>query len=156
MAEVMPAKAPDNVQSSSRGVCVFVADEDASLREQMATALRRTGFLVVECGDGVELFRLLSQRSSAPDRMRCVVVAQVRLPIVNALRILHAVRRFDRRLPFVLITHLKGIRDAAEKAGATAVLTKPFETDELARLVSDLSADEEWATPHGGGPEQRP
>jgi DNA-binding NtrC family response regulator len=146
MEEVMPSDSRDNVASPNRRVRVFIADEDVSLREQVSTALRREGFLVVECGDGLELFRLLSERSSAPDAMRCVVVAQVRLPIVNALHILHAVRRFDRRLPFVLITHLKGFREVAEKAGATAVLTKPFGPDELARLVSDLSVDEEWAT----------
>ena len=138
----MESMLPGSVESPNRDVRVFVADEDVTLRAQVSESLCRAGFDVTECGDGAELFRRLCERAPAADPRKSIVVAQIRLPVLSALQILHSVRRLDARLPFILITHLRGIRDVAEKAGATAVLAKPFATEELVRLVARLSTGE--------------
>jgi DNA-binding NtrC family response regulator len=143
----MEPKSSGSVESPNLGVRVFVADEDITLRAQVSESLLRAGFDVTECGDGAELFRRLGERPRGAGPRKSIVVAQIRLPVLNALQILHSVRRLDARLPFILITHLRDVRDAAEKAGATAVLAKPFATEELVRLVARLSTGEDRSMP---------
>lgn len=124
--------------SPSSSVQVFLAEADAELRAEIAATLRRDGRDVVECADGPTLFVELEHRVSRPGARRSVVVAQARLPGLSALRILHSLRQLDIQIPMILMTRLKEstVHDLAEKAGASAVLVKPIQMDELRQAVA--------------------
>jgi DNA-binding NarL/FixJ family response regulator len=63
----------------------------------------------------------------------------LRQTCASALRA-HSLSRLDIELPFVLMTraHERSVRDTAERAGASAILLKPFPIDELVTLVRTL------------------
>lgn len=132
----MPSTRPEMLTS----VQIFVAEEDDALRVEIAVALRGDGHEVVECADGATLFRQLEHRVARPGARKSVVIAQARLPGFGALRILHSLRGLDIQIPMVLMTRLREptIQDVAEKAGASAVLTKPIQITELRRIVASL------------------
>ena len=124
---------------------VFLADEDDGLRLKIAAGLRRRGYEVFAFNDGMALFSHLRERLARPGARASVVVAQGRLPVLSALQILHSLRGLDIELPFVLMTrlHEQSVRDVAERAGASAVLLKPFLIEELVKLVDDFAHGQE-------------
>jgi len=127
-----------NRDASSSSVQIFLAEADAELRAEIAATLRRDGRDVVECADGPTLFVELEHRVSRPGARRSLVVAQARLPGFSALRILHSLRQLDIQIPMILMTRLpeSTLHDLAEKAGASAVLLKPIQMDDLRRAVA--------------------
>ncbi|MDQ3804045.1 MAG: response regulator, partial [Acidobacteriota bacterium] len=66
-----------------------------------------------------------------------VVITDLRLPDISGLDVLGALRREWPLLPVVLITShgTPELFADALRAGATAVLPKPFAPDEIIRLV---------------------
>ena len=119
---------------------IFVAEADDALRAEIVATLRGDGHDVIECADGATLFVELEQRLSRPGARRSLVIAQARLPGLSALRILHSLRQLDIQIPMILMTGLQEptLHDLAEKAGATAVLLKPIQMEELRRAVATV------------------
>lgn len=133
----MASKRFESVRSS---VQILVADEDAAVCATVAAALTEDGYEVVECGDGPALFRELEHRLARPGARKSLVIAQANLPGFGALQILHSLRALDVQIPMVLMTRLRApdLPSVAEKAGASALLTKPLELVELRRVVAAL------------------
>ena len=129
-----------NAEGLKSAVQIFVAEEDDALRVDIAAALRGEGHEVVECADGPKLFHELEHRLARPGARSSVVIAQARLPGIEALRILHSLRGLDVQIPMVLMARLREstLQDVAEKAGVAAVLTKPIELAEVCRIVTAL------------------
>ena len=131
---------PFTRDASISSVQIFLGEADDELRAEIAAALRRDDHEVVECSDGATLFVELEDRLSHPGARRSLVIAQARLPGVSALRILHSLRQLDIRIPMILMTRLRQptLHDLAEKTGASAVLQKPIQMDELRRAVATV------------------
>src|SRR5262249_51492169 len=66
-----------------------------------------------------------------------LVVADLRMPSVDGLAVLDAVRAMDGELPVIVMTAFGAIDSAVEsiRKGAYHYLTKPFKLDELAIFV---------------------
>ena len=126
-----PASAPSPAR-------LLLAEDDFELRELLASVLRADGHEVVEACDGNELWALLSRESEADDQAPfSLVVSDVRMPGLNAFEVLTRLRRALTETPVILITafgdqttHLRGLR-----LGASRVLDKPFDCDELRDAV---------------------
>jgi two-component system response regulator (stage 0 sporulation protein F) len=129
---------------------VLLAEDDAELRSLLTDALRKDGCDVIEARDGAEAIgqlesALFGERwlgSMPPPRPPDVIVSDVRMPGFTGLEVLGAVRGAQLRTPVILITAF-GAADThaqAHQLGVTAVLDKPFDVDDLRRLVRSALA----------------
>jgi two-component system KDP operon response regulator KdpE len=122
---------------------VFLAEDDDDMRSLIRIALEREGCEVVEARDGAQLINLLGQGKSVkcpsePD----VVVTDVRMPNFSGLGVLRTLRQADSTVPVILITADLdvAIQSDAQEWGASALLTKPFEMEDLLRAVMTARA----------------
>jgi len=119
---------------------LLLAEDDFELRELLACVLRADGHEVVEARDGNELWGLLNRESTAEtDAPFSLVVSDVRMPGLTAFDVLTRLQRTLQETPVILITafgdqttHLRALR-----LGASRVLDKPFDCDELRAAVHD-------------------
>lgn len=126
-------QAPSGVtKNSSSGSCVFVIDNDASLR----AALKEL-FEFVELH--VELFASGSAflENRPPESTNSCLVLDVRLPGMSGLRFQEELARAEVNIPIIFLTGHGDIPMAvrAMKAGAVDFLTKPFRNQDLLDAV---------------------
>ncbi len=106
---------------------VFVVDDDADVRDSLASLLSSANFRV-ETFDSARAF--LS--SDALSRQGCLV-ADVRMPDMDGLELQEELGRRKSKLPVIIITGHGDVPLAvrAMKAGAVDFLEKPFEEERL-------------------------
>lgn len=111
--------------SEPRGA-VLLVDDEPGLRYGLARVLERAGYVVDTVGDG----------ASAAERTATirydVIVSDIRLPGLDGIGFLRAVRRHDLDVPVILMTGDPSVDTAARAVeyGALRYLVKPF-ADEL-------------------------
>lgn len=110
---------------------VLLAEDRDNLREVLARALRRT-FDVEAVPDGALALERLAEGGWA------VVVTDVRMPGALGTEVLAAARRMERPPEVVMMTAYADVPSAvvALRAGAYDYLAKPFEPDDLIRVVT--------------------
>lgn len=124
---------------------ILLADADGEVRTFLSETLQAEGYEVTEVADGGALRELL--RASRPGRGTMepfdLLIADTELIDDEAMAELGQLRRQGFVLPAILMT--EGIdeseREEAMRAGATAILERPFSVEELlmtALLAHDL------------------
>jgi DNA-binding response OmpR family regulator len=116
---------------------VLVVDDEATIRELITDALREAGFAVDAASNGAEALRTME--GNRPD----AIVLDLMMPQLDAQGFVELLRlntAFDG-IPILVVTAAYAAVDAAERLGAQACLTKPFELDELVALVSQLTGE---------------
>jgi FixJ family two-component response regulator len=117
----------------------LVVDDDASVREALASLIGSAG-LLVECFASPAEF-LRRRRHEAPS---CLVL-DVRMPGMSGLDLQHRLAHAEHRIPIIFITAHGDIpmTSKAMKAGAIEFLAKPFpKEDLLAAIHRGLQLDE--------------
>lgn len=111
---------------------VLVVDDEPLIRWSVAESLSDLGFDVEEASDAGSALRLVTTTAVPYD----VVVMDLRLPDMNDLSLLGTVRQLLPAAALILMTAFGTPEIFADAAamGAT-VINKPFELDELTRLV---------------------
>src|SRR5215475_10168657 len=111
--------------------CVFVVDDDQSMRESLRNLIRSTGLNVQTFASAQEF--LTSQRPDAPS---CLVL-DVQLPGLSGLDLQQELTKVNAPIPIIFITGHGDIPMTvrAMKAGASEFLTKPFRDNELLNAV---------------------
>lgn len=135
----MPASLPDQVaeteQQSSRTPqpTILVCDDEPSLRELVRAVLGPT-YRFLEAADGAEALALI--REVPVDLM----VLDVMLPKLSGIEVLTELRADEelRALPVVVITAWSHAEVDVVGAGADGFVSKPFDPDELSRVVAEL------------------
>ena len=114
--------------------CVLVVDDEPLIRELVADALREVGFEIQCAANGVEAFDVL--RGWLPS----VIVLDLMMPQLDGLGFCEMLRLNPRfaKIPVLLVTAAYSPQAAAERIGASAILTKPFELDHLVEMVENL------------------
>ena len=124
---------------------VLLAEDDEDLRCLLAETLRREGFLVVDCPDGLSLVDKLISRLEAGERPFDLVVSDVRLPGVTGISVLEELAESEELhgQPVVLMSAFGDARlqAAAHRFGAVSLLEKPFEMKALIRVVHQAIAE---------------
>jgi len=115
------------------GSKVLVVDDEPTVREVVASYLRRDGHDVAEAGDGNTALELLE--SDPPD----LLVLDMMLPGVNGLDILRRVRAAGS-IPVIMLTARaeESDRVAGLELGADDYVVKPFSPRELAARVNGV------------------
>ena len=150
-----------------RPIKVLVVDDEQTLSELLALALRYEGWEVRTAGDGTAAV------SAARDMRPDIVVLDVMLPDMDGLEVLRRLRTEFERTPVLFLTAKDAVEDriAGLTAGGDDYVTKPFSIEELVlRLrallrrshvalaadsslltVGDLSLDEDSREVHRAG-----
>jgi two-component system NtrC family response regulator len=112
---------------------VLLVDDEPKARELLAMTVRGLGHRPIAAADGVEALRLLEQE--AVD----LVLTDVRMPGLDGEALLETVRTRWPGVPVILLTAYGSMRDAVAmtKRGAFDYLTKPFEIDDLEKVIAN-------------------
>jgi len=110
---------------------ILVADDETALRDLYAELLTEAGYSATACSDG----------RAAVDALRKdqydAVFSDIRMPDMDGLRLLAAVREMDLDLPVVLLTGTPSVQTAVDAIdrGALQYLIKPFSQEKLLEVA---------------------
>jgi len=110
---------------------ILVADDDKTLREELAALLHEDGHAIVAAADGGEALRTVERESFD------VALLDLRMPKATGLEVLHRLRVVRPETAVVMITG-EGTIDAAVEAmkgGAIDFVEKPYELEALRRTL---------------------
>jgi two-component system chemotaxis response regulator CheY len=117
---------------------VLVVDDSETIRQQVASALERAGFSVVEAADGVDGLERANQNEL------CMVILDVNMPRLNGLDMLERLRENPKHqaLPVLMLTTevQQSMIERAKKAGARGWMIKPVKMDQLVSAVTKLAS----------------
>ena len=116
---------------------ILVAEDEQSVRDMIALALRSNGYDVLLCEDGATAIAELDG-----DAHIDAVLLDLRMPVVGGAEVVDHIRSSERlrSLPVVAMSAYNDELQALEmlSAGANAFLAKPFSVHELTSTLSSL------------------
>ncbi len=110
---------------------ILIVDDEASQTELLSGFLGKKDFLVTTTNDPTEALGLIRSREFD------LMIADFRMPKMNGLELIKAVREIDPAVAIVMISAYGSIETAVEviKAGANDYMTKPIDLKELLILI---------------------
>lgn len=117
---------------------ILIVDDEPSIRKVLQAHLRRRGLETEAVGDGADAISILQQD------VFHVVITDLQMPVVGGMELLHWIQEHQPGLPVILITAHGTVDSAVEaiKQGAFDYVTKPFDQDEIAAVVTKALATE--------------
>ncbi len=111
---------------------ILIADDEKIVRESLTDWLTERGYGVVTAADGDETLRLLNQGDGLG-----VVVLDVRMPGRDGLSILEEAKKKYPALKYIIISGYPSVEVMTRgiRLGAIGFLVKPFDPEELEKLV---------------------
>jgi CheY-like chemotaxis protein len=119
---------------------LLVADDSETVLLMLQRRLEMEGYEVVTATDGVEaLDRLREAGSNEPD----VILLDAMMPNKSGTEVLEEIRGEGSEIPVVMISaHLDAQEpDRMRSLGATDIIPKPFEWEDLIEKIEELTAD---------------
>ncbi|MEO8215463.1 MAG: response regulator [Acidobacteriota bacterium] len=117
---------------------VFLIVEDSpTMRQLISFSLKRfRNAKIIEAVDGADALKKLGE--SKVD----LILTDINMPVMDGLKFVSIVRQSDKfgKIPIIIIT-TEGADEDREKGmalGANAYLTKPIQSSQLVRTISDL------------------
>jgi CheY-like chemotaxis protein len=125
-----------NAGSTAQSRRILVADDDEMVRQVLVRYLAGQGMEVSAASDGQEALDLFSSHPFD------LVISDLRMPGMDGLQLLHAIKGLNPAIPFIFISGYGDIPTVVEtlKAGADNFLGKPVEMNELAKVVKQALA----------------
>ncbi|MGH8959426.1 MAG: response regulator transcription factor [Acidimicrobiia bacterium] len=125
---------------------LLVVDDEDSLADMVATALRFAGYRVALAAGGMDALQAV--RAAPPD----LVVLDVNLPDLDGFEVCRRLRRDGHEMPVIFLTARDGLDDLRTgfRQGGDDYLTKPFSLEELGLRIEAL-----LKRSRGGGAEPR-
>lgn len=113
---------------------ILLVDDEDLVRMMIKSVLGFRGYQVVEAVDGIDAVEKFREASPKID----LVLMDFHLPRLNGQEALFRIREIDPKLPAVILSG--GLHDGIGGGGleGVAFLHKPFENEELFRLVREL------------------
>ncbi len=120
---------------------VLLADDEQTLRMNLAEVLREEGFDVIACADGQEALKALKANSID------VLITDLRMPGLSGMDLIDRTRTLAPSAGIIVITAFGEVETAVEamKKGAKDYLCKPLNFDELIFKLKQLLAHEDLA-----------
>ncbi len=110
---------------------ILVVDDDPDIRQLLQDRLRAKGYRAQSAADGVQALEAV--RAETFEGM----ILDIGLPSMDGMDVLRQIRKWDQQIPIVMVT-ASGSKELAVRSismGAQAYLLKPFDVDELQRIV---------------------
>ncbi|HTC47213.1 MAG TPA: sigma-54 dependent transcriptional regulator [Candidatus Aquilonibacter sp.] len=110
---------------------VLIVEDEAKMRRLLELNLGEDGFSTLSAGDAESGLKLLRENAIN------LVVTDLKLPGMNGLEFLHAIKRQNSALPVVVMTAFGSVETAVEamKAGASDYVLKPFSLSEMRMVI---------------------
>jgi CheY-like chemotaxis protein len=129
----------------------LVVDDETSIRELVRLALEDEGWEVREAADGSQALHLLDSKVAREGAERAgragiamhnwqpdVILLDMRMPSLDGWQFTrHYRERVARPAPIVCMTAAANAHAWAAEIGAAGLLAKPFELDDLLKVVED-------------------
>lgn len=118
---------------------LLLVDDDERILDVVARFARRAGFDVVSCAGGKEALEQLRRQPAD------LAMVDLRMPDVNGLDVLRAIKETVPGCEVILMTGYAGIESAVEaiKLGASDYLAKPFDFERLTRVLESVRDEAE-------------
>lgn len=117
---------------------ILTVDDSASIRQAIKIALSGEGHQVAEAADGAEGLA----KADAGDF--ALIITDLNMPVMDGLSMIRRLRAkpAHQGVPILFLTTESDadIKAQAKAAGATGWLTKPFDPDQLIRIVKKVLA----------------
>ena len=113
---------------------VLLAEDDDEMRSLLASALRKDGYDVRTCTNGINLLeRVAPSFPHGGTEDYALVVSDIRMPGLSGLEVLADLQGHRSAPPLILITAFgdEETHARAKRLGAVAVFDKPFQIDRL-------------------------
>ncbi len=114
---------------------ILIADDSLTIRQTLSAALRKSGYRVIQCRDGLEGIEQLKQEPSIQ-----AVISDIEMPRMNGLEFLSRARQLrGDDFPVIMLTSRISdkYRQLAQNIGATRYLSKPFVEREVLRNLEE-------------------
>jgi DNA-binding NtrC family response regulator len=110
---------------------ILIVEDEAKMRRLLELNLGEDGFHTLSAGDAETGLRLLSENTVD------LVVTDLKMPGMNGLEFLQAVKRQNAALPVVVMTAFGTVETAVDamKAGASDYVLKPFSLSEMRMVI---------------------
>src|SRR6202522_951780 len=110
---------------------ILIVEDEAKMRRLLELNLGEGGFSTLSAGDAESGLKLLRENTIN------LVVTDLKLPGMNGLEFLHAIKRQNAALPVVVMTAFGSVETAVEamKAGASDYVLKPFSLSEMRMVI---------------------
>ena len=123
-------------QGSGEKPRILIADDEQSMREMMRQLFRKNGFEVITAEDGIVARDILA------DEFFDLLLTDIQMPRLDGLSLLRAVREMAPDVTVVMMTaHMTQDSagwQAARELGASALIEKPFQNDDVLLQVRQL------------------
>ena len=110
---------------------ILIVEDEAKMRRLLELNLGEDGFKTLSAGDAESGLKLLREHNVD------LVVTDLKLPGMNGLEFLQAVKRQNAVLPVVVMTAFGSVETAVDamKAGASDYVLKPFSLSEMRMVI---------------------
>jgi two-component system response regulator PilR (NtrC family) len=124
---------------TSQHPLLLLVDDDERILDVVARFARRAGFDVVTCAGGKQALDHLRRQPAD------LAMVDLRMPDVNGLDVLRAIKETVPGCEVILMTGYAGIDSAVEaiKLGAVDYLTKPFDFERLSHVLEAVREEAE-------------
>ena len=111
---------------------ILVCDDEVNLRRVLEAILRREGHGVVGAANGLEALELLGKQEIH------TVITDLRMPRMDGMELLRRMVQEHPDIPVIILTAHGSVDNAvaAVKLGALDYIEKPFDKDQIRRLVT--------------------
>jgi len=126
--------ASDSLTAEAQEALALIAEDDPSIGELIKLVLASRGYRSITANNGMEALKLLT----STDHRFSVMLTDLRLPGLNGLELIRAIRKADRNIAIVVVSgRMEGeTKDELTAFNITAFLNKPFT---LAQLLDTMS-----------------
>jgi CheY-like chemotaxis protein len=113
-----------------RGPPILLVDDDALIRDLLASVLEEEGYEVVEAQDGEEALIQLQRIKPA------LILLDLQMPRMNGWAFIKHAKAEGLSVPIVVMSAVLYLASEAQKLGAVDCLDKPFELKDLIDKVA--------------------
>lgn len=116
---------------------ILVVDDDEGIREVLEAFLAHDGHSVSLAADGSKAQQELSRECGGYD----LVITDHQMPRLLGVELVRWIKLTYPRVKVILMTAAgEGVTSVARAAGADGVLLKPFDYDQLTKLIEEVTA----------------
>lgn len=119
----------------SKCLNILAVDDAIGIRYLLSTIISEEGHNPFTAANGLEVLQVLQTVDIQ------LVFLDIKLPVMNGIRVLEKIRTMGRKPDVIAITGFteKEIIDKIYKNGADSCITKPFDVNEIRRVIRDAS-----------------